>query len=170
VDDTFPTILSGYYWVDVFVDASDNGDFTYRDIVHIYQNMTSIIKLELEVIDLNIESTPSGGDITFELPDLAGTAVVTPTGTYTGNGSRGDPYQLSRSAHHSLTLEVTTNPFYNDEVTWTVNGEELGDTEDITIIAGTTEGFTRQGLVALALVGEIGGKPYTNIIWIRIVA
>jgi hypothetical protein len=148
---TVPNIPSGYYWVDIQVQTEGKG-IKYRDLAHIYQNMTS--RFEVVFTDNMLMGGGSGSGntnnsiITFPVPnnpnillpfDVSSVFYFNPLPTVTGSGTQDDPFimkyyhwNVNASSTSGITLTATNTTDYT--YTWYNEWEMLKEGNSFTIV------------------------------------
>jgi len=146
------TVASGYFYLDFVIENDDSGDtITFRQIVHIYQNMTSTYSFNISddyfssyfvgnlsyvhpQDDYPVLSENAGTNILYEGDTLELPLTTTKTITVTNSGSFGtlNWYSIYDTAHSftggTFTLDATSSGFFNIKKTYllTVEGIKSG--------------------------------------------
>ena len=158
------TLDAGYYYVDITMNVPSYSPVTFRQILHIYQNMTSTWAPSMFSDDIFLATTDgSAGGFTIAPPTI-------PAGLF----------DLEDSLSSPLDMGDTVNVAYNGTETITITGATMSNYEwyvNPSVSLGTSSSFTvntavapfdRSGTYLLTAEGTAGGIPYSTFLVIVI--
>jgi hypothetical protein len=177
-------IDTGYYWVDVDIGTSTGGTLAFRDLVHVYRNMTSTFTRTFTNDNLYLAKPGEGdGSITYvhvaeynfdyALSSAGGVTVVG-----TGSDVTSNPILLSISnvgAIDNVTITPVVDTGEGDTYSWTYGmNTPLGTANTPLAIDLKSSPYTLAPFnlptadLPITLQGVIGGVPFTTIIHLKI--
>ena len=104
-------IPTGYYWVDFQIATAASGGIEFRDLVHIYRNMTSPLSRAFTAANLYLPSDDDGeakiGGITYTHPGDPSLTIGWSSNPISGTGGEGSPAVFSRSTMNGLVISLS---------------------------------------------------------------